>query len=98
MLKRHYEVFAYRPAPRRFAVIFIDITERKQAEMELKQTNSPPRKSKQGDGKLQLLRFPRSARPLRAIDGYARMILKQQADRFDEEARRQFNLIRDNRA
>ncbi|MBE0558249.1 MAG: two-component sensor histidine kinase [Proteobacteria bacterium] len=34
--------------------------------------------------------------PLRAIDGYARMILKRQADSFDEETRRQFNLIQEN--
>jgi PAS domain S-box-containing protein len=31
-LKRHYEVFAYRPAPRQFAVVFMDITERKRVE------------------------------------------------------------------
>ena len=31
-LKRHYQVFAYCPAPRQFAVIFMDISERKQAE------------------------------------------------------------------
>ncbi|MGB8648734.1 MAG: PAS domain S-box protein [Anaerolineae bacterium] len=31
-LKRWYEVFAYRPAPRQFAVMFVDITGRKQAE------------------------------------------------------------------
>jgi PAS domain S-box-containing protein len=31
-LQRHYEVFAYRPAPLQFAVAFMDITERKQAE------------------------------------------------------------------
>ncbi len=35
-LKRHYEVFAYSPAPRQFAVLFLNITERKQAE-ELRQ-------------------------------------------------------------
>ena len=29
-LQRHYEVFAYRPAPRQFAVLFTDITERKE--------------------------------------------------------------------
>jgi len=34
--------------------------------------------------------------PLRAIDGYSRMILKKQGDRFDEETRRQFQTIRDN--
>jgi len=38
-LKRHYEVLAYRPAPRQFAVIFMDITERKQAEQRLFETN-----------------------------------------------------------
>jgi PAS domain S-box-containing protein len=31
-LGRHYEVFAYRPAPRHFAVLFHDITARKQLE------------------------------------------------------------------
>ncbi len=31
-LRKHYEVFAYRPAPRQFAVVFMDITERKRHE------------------------------------------------------------------
>lgn len=34
--------------------------------------------------------------PLRAIDGYLRMILKKQGDKFDEETIRQFNVVRDN--
>jgi PAS domain S-box-containing protein len=38
-LKKHYEVFAYRPAHRQFAVIFMDITERKEAELALAQAN-----------------------------------------------------------
>ncbi len=38
VLKRHYEVFAYRPAPMQFAVIFMDITERKRAEEVLRQS------------------------------------------------------------
>ncbi len=33
-LNRWYEIFSYRPAPRQFAVIFMDITARKQAEAE----------------------------------------------------------------
>ncbi|MDP1991102.1 MAG: ATP-binding protein [Syntrophales bacterium] len=33
--------------------------------------------------------------PLRAIDGYSRMILKKQADQFDEDTRSKFNLIRE---
>jgi PAS domain S-box-containing protein len=34
--------------------------------------------------------------PLRAIDGYSRMILRQQGDKFDENTRRQFEVIRQN--
>lgn len=37
-LERHYEVFAYRPATGQFAVIFVDITERKLAEEVLRTT------------------------------------------------------------
>ena len=37
-LERHYEVFAYRPASGQFAVIFVDITERKRAEEVLRTT------------------------------------------------------------
>jgi len=34
--------------------------------------------------------------PLRAIDGYARLILKKQGDKFDEDTTRKFNDIRSN--
>jgi PAS domain S-box-containing protein len=34
--------------------------------------------------------------PLRAIDGFSRVILKRKEDQFDEETKRQFKLIRDN--
>ncbi len=37
-LNRWYEVFAYRPSPRRFAVIFTDVTERRKAEQALRET------------------------------------------------------------
>ena len=95
-LKRHYEVFAYRAAPRRFAVIFMDVTERKQAEMELKrQTSLLEEANKEMESFSYSVSHDLRA-PLRAIDGYARMILKRQADTFDDETRRQFNLIREN--
>ncbi|NOH02173.1 MAG: PAS domain S-box protein [Chloroflexi bacterium] len=35
ILDRHYEVYAYCPTPGQFAVLFMDITERKRAEQEL---------------------------------------------------------------
>ena len=34
--------------------------------------------------------------PLRAIDGYSRMILRDQGDKFDENTKNRFNVIRDN--
>ena len=34
--------------------------------------------------------------PLRAIDRYARMILRQQGDKFDENTKREFDVIRNN--
>ena len=37
-LNRHYEVFAYCPAPRRFGVLFMDVTERKKMEEELRRS------------------------------------------------------------
>jgi PAS domain S-box-containing protein len=36
-LNRHYEVFAYCPAPHQFAVVFTDVTERKHGEAELRE-------------------------------------------------------------
>ena len=35
VLRRHYDVFAYRPAPRQFAVLFVDVTEQRRAEQQL---------------------------------------------------------------
>lgn len=37
-LKRDYEVFAYQPAARQFAVIFLDVSERKRAEAALRES------------------------------------------------------------
>ena len=39
-LGRHFEVFAYRPAPRQFAVLFSDVTQRRKAEEERRRLES----------------------------------------------------------
>ena len=93
-LDRHYEVFAYRPAPRRFATIFTDITKRKQSEMILEERTA---QLEEANRELESFSYSVShdlRAPLRAIDGYARMILKKKGDQFDEDTIRKFNEIR----
>ena len=47
VLKRHYEVFAYCPAPRQFGVLFLDITARKQAEAALRESEARLKRSQE---------------------------------------------------
>jgi PAS domain S-box-containing protein len=74
-------------------MVIRDITERKQAEIELRE-----RARQLEDANRELESFSYSVShdlraPLRAIDGYSRMILRQQGETFAENTRRQFNLI-----
>jgi PAS domain S-box-containing protein len=76
--------------------INLDISKLKQTEMDLKE-----RTQQLENANRELESFSYSVShdlraPLRAIDGYSRMILRQQGDNFDENAKRHFNLIRDN--
>ncbi|MGO9137267.1 MAG: sensor histidine kinase [Syntrophales bacterium] len=71
-----------------------DITERKRAEMAL---NERTAQLEAANKELESFSYSVShdlRAPLRAIDGYARMILKKQADTFDEDTLRKFNDIR----
>jgi PAS domain S-box-containing protein len=95
-LKRHYEVYAYRPAPRQFAVIFMDISERKQTEIALQE-----RTLQLENANKEMENFSYSfshdlRAPLRAVDGYARMILKKHEADFDKDTLDKFNVIRSN--
>ena len=72
-----------------------DVAERKQAEMDLKK-----RTAQLEDANKELESFSYSVShdlraPLRAIDGYTRMILKKQGSKFDEETTRKFNQVRE---
>ncbi len=95
-LKQYFDVFAYCPAPRHFAVIFMDITDRKRAETELQEKTV---QLEEANKELESFSYSVShdlRAPLRAIDGFSRIILRQQEDKFDENTQRQFNMIRDN--
>jgi len=78
------------------AVAIQDITELKQAEDALKERT---RQLEAANGELEGFSYTIShdlRAPLRAIDGYSRMILRKHADRFDDDALDKFNVIRDN--
>lgn len=96
VLGRQYEVFAYRPAPRRFATIFMDITERKRIEMALsKRTAQLENVNRELESFSYSVSHDLQA-PLRAIDGFSRMFLKKYGDNLGEDAARMINVIRTN--
>ena len=95
-LGRHYEVSAFQTDPGRFAVMFLDISDSKLAERTLAEHAA---KLEEINKELESFSYSVShdlRSPLRAIDGYSRMILKKQWDQFDEDTRSKFNVIRDN--
>lgn len=95
-LQRHYHISAYQIGNRRFAVVFEDITERKRVEIELKERTAQLENT---NAELESFSYSVShdlQAPLRAIDGYSRMILRKHADTLHEETLGKLNIIRDN--
>ena len=83
-------------APHRMAGIVQDITERKHADDALRENLAKLEAvNKELEGFSYSISHDLRA-PLRAINGFSRMILKKQGDSFDEETKRQFHVIRDN--
>jgi two-component system CheB/CheR fusion protein len=78
------------------AVAIRDITEIKQAEEALKERT---RQLEAANSELEGFSYTIShdlRAPLRAIDGYSRMILRKHADKLDEDTIGKFNVIREN--
>ncbi len=78
------------------AVAIQDITDLKQAEDALKEQT---RQLEAANKELESFSYTIShdlRAPLRAIDGYSRMIIRKHADKFDDDTRGKFNVIRDN--
>jgi len=80
--------------PARYIGIVMDITERKKMEEDLKHRTL---ELEAANKELESFSYSVShdlRAPLRAIDGYARMILKKQGNQFDEDTLSKFNVIR----
>jgi PAS domain S-box-containing protein len=93
-MRKHFAISAFSPARGQFATVFQDISERKRAEVELKERSA---QLEELNRELESFSYSVShdlRAPLRAIDGYARLILKKQADNFDEDTVNKFNVIR----
>lgn len=106
-LKRHFRIFAYRPAPGQCAVIFSDITAQKHAEEEIRRFNVElEERVARRTGELErankeLESFSYSVShdlraPLRAINGYAAILLEEAGAKLDPEAKRCLRLIEHN--
>jgi light-regulated signal transduction histidine kinase (bacteriophytochrome) len=82
-------------ANKRWFIVFVrDISNRKQAEQTLAERTT---QLETANNELESFSYSVShdlRAPLRAIDGYARMILKRQAGKFDEDTLSKFNVIR----
>ena len=82
--------------PAKINGIIWDITGIKQAELALKERTA---KLEEINKELESFSYSIShdlRAPLRAIDGYARMLLKKHGHEFDEDSTRKFNVIRSN--
>lgn len=93
---KYFEVFAYRVGRRQFAAVFRDVSDRKRAEEEVTlRTAQLEAANRELEGFCYSVSHDLRA-PLRAIDGFSRMLQKQYGDRFQDDAGRRLNVIRDN--
>jgi len=105
-LGRWFSVSAYRTEEGHFVAVFDNITERKRAEEGIRQLNveleqrvvDRTRQLEATNKELEAFSYSVShdlRSPLRAIDGFSRILMEHYGDKLDDEGRRLFGVIRD---
>ncbi len=106
---KYYEVIAFCPEPRNFAVVISDISERKKYEQEMQNFNLELenrvklRTAELETANRELESFSYSVShdlraPLRSINGFSQIIVEEYKDQLSEEISHYFDLIRKNSA
>jgi light-regulated signal transduction histidine kinase (bacteriophytochrome) len=106
-MDKYFHISVSSPEPGHFVTVFEDITDRKRAEEEIRRLNAEledrvvERTAQLEASNKELEAFAYSVShdlraPLRAIDGFSRIILEEYADRLDAEGDRLLKIVRDN--